>query len=67
MEMPEIGGERIGTVVGLFFAVGEIGGFLGPFLMGYIRDITGSFLPGILLLAIVAEASIVPLMFKKRE
>ncbi len=51
MDMPGVGSERMGTVGGLFFSVGEIGGFLGPFSVGYLKDATGSFLPGILLLA----------------
>jgi cyanate permease len=27
----------------LIFAIGELGGFAGPFLVGAIRDLTGSF------------------------
>ncbi len=51
MDMPGVGAERMGTVGGLFFSVGEVGGFLGPFLMGYLRDVTDSFLSGIAFLA----------------
>jgi len=32
------------TVSGVFFSIGEVGGFLSPFLTGYLRDATGSFL-----------------------
>jgi nitrate/nitrite transporter NarK len=49
--MPGVGAERMGTAGGLFFSVGEIGGFLGPFLMGYLRDVTDSFISGIVFLA----------------
>jgi len=51
MDMPGVGAERMGTVGGLFFSVGEVGGFLGPFLMGYLRDVTNSFFSGIAFLA----------------
>jgi len=67
MDMPGVGAERMGTVGGLFFSIAEIGGFLGPFLMGYLKDLTGSFLPGILFLAIITEAAIIALAFLKSE
>lgn len=63
MDMPEVGAERMGTVGGLFFSIAEIGGFLGPFLMGYLKDLTGSFLSGIFFLAIITEAAIIALAF----
>jgi cyanate permease len=65
MEMAEVGSERMGVVGGLYFSMGEIGGFLGPFMMGYIMDLTGSFLFGIYSLTIIIEASIVFLSFLK--
>lgn len=46
-----IGARLTGTAVGFIFAVGEIGGFLGPMLVGVLHDATGSFVPGLLLLA----------------
>lgn len=67
MDMPEVGAERMGTVGGLFFSIGEIGGFLGPFLMGFLKDLTGSFLSGILFLTIITEAAIIALIFLKSE
>jgi cyanate permease len=47
-----IGTRLTGTAVGLVFAVGEIGGFAGPFLIGLLRDVTGSFVPGLAVLAV---------------
>ncbi|WP_424016550.1 CynX/NimT family MFS transporter [Halorientalis pallida] len=41
-----IGAELTGVAVGLVFAVGEIGGFLGPVLVGTLHDLTGSYVPG---------------------
>jgi CP family cyanate transporter-like MFS transporter len=65
MEMPEVGAERMGAVGGLFFSLGEIGGFLGPFMMGYMRDLTGSFLFGIYSLTVITEAAILGLALMK--
>ncbi len=45
-----IGARLTGTAVGFIFAVGEIGGFFGPFLVGFLHDVTDSFLPGLVLL-----------------
>lgn len=51
VDLPDVGPERTGTAVGLVFAVGEIGGFLGPTLLGALRDVTGDFAAGLLVLA----------------
>ena len=56
VELPEIGPKLTATAVGFVFAIGEIGGFLGPFLVGSLRDATGSFAPG---LAVVATSGVV--------
>jgi cyanate permease len=52
VELEGIGPALTGTAVGFVFAVGEIGGFLGPVLIGALRDLTGSFVPGLLLAAV---------------
>ena len=67
MEMPEVGSEYMGSVGGLYFSLGEIGGFLGPFMMGYIKDITGSFLYGFIALALITEASIIALKLMRNQ
>ena len=67
MEMPEVGAKRMGIVGGLYFAVGEIGGFGGPFILGLLRDTTGLFLSGIVFLAVVCEAMIVLAFLLKVE
>ncbi|WP_331235310.1 MFS transporter [Natronorarus salvus] len=51
VELEGIGPRLTGTAVGLVFAVGEIGGFLGPVIVGVLNDLTGSFVPGIALFA----------------
>jgi len=50
-ELEGIGPRLTGTAVGFIFAVGEIGGFLGPVIVGTLREVTGSFVPGLLALA----------------
>jgi MFS transporter, ACS family, tartrate transporter len=47
----------VGTAAagGLAFinSVGTLGGFFGPFLMGWLKDLTGSFNSGLLLMAVI--------------
>jgi cyanate permease len=54
VDLEGIGPGLTGTAVGLIFAIGEIGGFLGPVLLGALRDATGSFVPGLLVVAAAA-------------
>ncbi len=51
MESPEIGPKYMGSAAGLFFCVAEVGGFSGPLLLGTIRNATGNFLIGTLIVA----------------
>lgn len=46
-DLDEIGPRLTGAAIGFVFAVGEIGGFVGPVLIGTLRDATGSFTPGL--------------------
>ena len=50
-DLENVGARRTGTAMGLAFAVGEIGGFAGPFAVGALFDATGSYLAGLGLLA----------------
>ena len=51
MDSPKIGPSRMGAAGGLFFTVGEVGGVLGPLLLGVLSDATGSFSGGLYSLA----------------
>jgi nitrate/nitrite transporter NarK len=62
-ELDGVGPALTGTAVGLVFAVGELGGFLGPFLVGSLFDLTGSYAPG---LAVVAGACLVAVVAGRR-
>jgi hypothetical protein len=50
METSEVASKYLGSATGVFFCVAEIGGFLGPFCLGYLVDLSGSFTSGGLLL-----------------
>jgi cyanate permease len=65
MDLPEVGSARLGMVAGLYFAIGEIGGFGGPSLMGLFKDMTGTFVLGLIILAIICEAMIIPALLLK--
>ena len=67
METPRIGAKRIGTAAGLFFAAAEIGGFGGPFLLGFLRDLTGSLTSGVLILAVVSGSVDIDLAAAERK
>ena len=51
MESPEIAAKYLGSATGVFFCVAEVGGFLGPFGVGYLVDIFGTFAAGGLFLS----------------
>ena len=51
MEDPEVGSRYMGSAGGMFFCVSEIGGVMGPALVGNLVDRTGTFTAGICLLA----------------
>ncbi len=57
LDTPGIGARRMGAAGGIFFAVAEVGGFSGPFLIGLMRDITGTLNSGLLLIGITAAVA----------
>jgi cyanate permease len=50
METPEVASKYLGSATGVFFCVAEIGGFLGPFCLGYLVDMSGTYVTGGILL-----------------
>jgi cyanate permease len=54
MAAPRVGAENMGAAIGLYFTVGEIGGVLGPALMGAIADLAGSLVASVLALNVLA-------------
>ncbi|MEF8843354.1 MAG: MFS transporter [Haloarculaceae archaeon] len=58
-ELEGVGPALTGTAVGLVFAVGELGGFLGPFLVGALFDLTGSYAPGLAVVGLACLGAVV--------
>ncbi|MDQ0339081.1 NNP family nitrate/nitrite transporter-like MFS transporter [Caldalkalibacillus uzonensis] len=52
--VPQVAPENTGAVTGVVGAFGGIGGFFPPILLGGIKDLTGDYWLGFVLLAIVA-------------
>jgi len=50
-DLDGLGSRLTGTAVGLVFAVGEVGGFLGPVAIGSLYDVTGTYAAGLAVLA----------------
>jgi cyanate permease len=51
MDLPEVGSQYMGSAAGMFFCIAELGGFAGPFMIGAVKDLTGSFVVGACLTA----------------
>lgn len=47
VELDGVGPGLTATAVGLVFMVGEMGGFLGPFVVGSLHDLTGTYAVGL--------------------
>ncbi len=65
METPEVASKYLGSATGVFFCVAEIGGFLGPFVVGYLVDLTGTFLAGAFFLSSLGFMIFVLMLFLK--
>jgi ACS family tartrate transporter-like MFS transporter len=50
-------GDGAAAGIGLINAVGNLGGFLGPYVMGWMKDATGDYLAGLRFLAAAAVVS----------
>ncbi len=48
-----VGGVGAAAGIALINSVGNIGGFVGPYLLGYVRDMTGSFMLGLIGVGII--------------
>ncbi|CAA9286152.1 MAG: hypothetical protein AVDCRST_MAG77-4762 [uncultured Chloroflexi bacterium] len=67
MESPAVGAAAMGAAAGLFFTVGEIGGFAGPSAMGLLLDLTGGFTLGLSALAAVLLAMAIACLGLERQ
>ncbi len=60
MDLREVGAGAMGAAAGIYFAVGEVGGFAGPSVMGVLKDWTGGFTAGLLMLTAITIIMLVP-------
>ena len=58
MEMPGMTPEKVAVVWGLIVTVVGFGSFLSPLLVGGLRDVSGSFLPGFIICAAASSVLI---------
>jgi len=65
MDSPGVKIRHMGSAGGMFFCVAEIGGFAGPFVMGVLVDLTGTFMAGAVFLAALCMAIAVLTHFLK--
>ena len=59
VELPGIGARNAGMASGLFFGAGEIGGMLGPLILGVLYDATHGFAAGLALFTLIALGLVV--------
>jgi len=65
MDSPGVETRYMGSAGGMFYCVAEIGGFAGPFFMGVLVDLTGTFMAGAIFLAGLCIAIVVLTHFLK--
>lgn len=65
--VPEYFPKSVGSVTGLVGASGGLGGFFPPLLLGVIKEATGSFIWGFILLGIFALSCFVVALIVKRR
>jgi NNP family nitrate/nitrite transporter-like MFS transporter len=59
--------DRVGSTTGLVGAAGGVGGFLLPFLFGWLKQETSGFAAGFVLLALVAAAAALAVWTRQRR
>ena len=67
IDAPYVGPEYLGSAAGVFFCVAEIGGFWGPFIVGFLVDWTGTFMAGVSFLAFMGIVICVLMFFLQAE
>ena len=67
IDAPQVGPEYLGSAAGVFFCVAEIGGFWGPFIVGFLVDWTGTFMAGVSFLAFLGLVICVLMFFLRTQ
>jgi len=58
VELPQTA-KFVGSAVGIISSIGNVGSFFMPTIVGYIKDVTGSFLGSMLLFAVLGELMLI--------
>lgn len=53
--------------IGLINSIGNLSGFIGPYLTGYLFNLTGSYTPGFLVIAALVGAGGLGMVFMPRN
>jgi len=67
MDMPQVGTKYIGAAAGIFFSFIGLGGFIGPLMVGFLADLAGTILPGIIALTVAVEAMLIFTLLMKEK
>jgi len=62
-----LSGSAAAAGIAIINALGNLSGFAGPYAMGWIKDATGSFSGGLLLIAAVAVVAMVAVMLLRHD
>ncbi len=62
-----LSGASAAAGIAIINALGNLAGFVGPYAMGWIKDATGSFSGGLLLIAVLALISAVAVMLLRHD
>jgi cyanate permease len=54
MELPGMTPQRATIVIAIAWAIGNFAGFFGPLIIGLLKDMSGSYLPGLLVCSILS-------------
>jgi len=67
MDMQQVGAKYMGAATGILFSLGGLGGFTGPLMVGFLADLTGSILSGMIALAALVEAMLLFTLLMKEK
>jgi len=67
MDMHQVGAKYMGVAVGIFFSIGGLGSFIGPSMVGFLADLTGSILPSVIALTVVVEVMLIFTLLMKEK
>lgn len=59
MEMPGVSEQQVAIMWSVLMSLGSLGAFFAPLLVGAVRDVFGSYVPGLLVFAVLAWSLLV--------